>query len=54
MAPLAVLGGGTYVTGPLSLHATTNAEVVNRFLPDAVSVSATEIGSARVRIRPRG
>lgn len=32
MLPLALAGGGTFRTGPLSDHATTNASVIERFL----------------------
>jgi RNA 3'-terminal phosphate cyclase (ATP) len=32
LLPLAIAGGGSFVTGPLSLHATTNMDVIRRFL----------------------
>jgi RNA 3'-terminal phosphate cyclase (ATP) len=41
LVPLALGGGGAYVTGPLSLHTTTNIEVVRMFLP--VEVSTTQL-----------
>jgi RNA 3'-terminal phosphate cyclase (ATP) len=41
LVPLALGGGGSYVTGPLSLHTTTNIEVVRMFLP--VEVSTTQL-----------
>jgi RNA 3'-terminal phosphate cyclase (ATP) len=34
LIPMALAGGGAFATGPLSLHATTNIAVVQRFLPD--------------------
>lgn len=33
LIPLALAGGGTFVTMPLSLHATTNMRTIERFLP---------------------
>lgn len=32
LIPLALAGGGSYLTGPLSLHTTTNIEVIKKFL----------------------
>ena len=40
LLPLAVAGGGSFVTLPLSPHATTNIEVIKRFLPVEVSFAA--------------
>jgi RNA 3'-terminal phosphate cyclase (ATP) len=48
MLPMAIAGGGTFLTLPLSRHATTNAEVIGRFLP--VSVSAVRDGSGTCRV----
>jgi RNA 3'-terminal phosphate cyclase (ATP) len=44
MVPLALLAGGRYRATGLSRHATTNAAVVNAFLPDAVR---TEVDDER-------
>jgi RNA 3'-terminal phosphate cyclase (ATP) len=33
LIPLALAGRGSFVTGPLSLHAWTNMETIGRFLP---------------------
>jgi RNA 3'-terminal phosphate cyclase (ATP) len=33
LVPLALAGGGAFRTGPPSLHATTNAQLIERFLP---------------------
>lgn len=41
LVPLALAGGGSFVTGPLSLHTTTNVEVVKMFLP--VEITATHL-----------
>lgn len=38
LIPLALAGGGSYLTGPLSLHTTTNIEIVRRFLPVEITV----------------
>ena len=46
--PLALAGGGSFVTMPLMLHTTTNIEVVQMFLP--VKVSVTEMASSAARI----
>jgi RNA 3'-terminal phosphate cyclase (ATP) len=35
LIPLALAGGGIFRTGPLSLHTTTNMDVIKRFLPVA-------------------
>ncbi|MEO0660552.1 MAG: RNA 3'-terminal phosphate cyclase [Planctomycetota bacterium] len=52
MLPLALLAGGRFVTGPLSRHAATNAEVIDRFLPGAVSMGDAGAGrNLRVTVR---
>jgi RNA 3'-terminal phosphate cyclase (ATP) len=38
LIPLALAGGGSFVTTPLSSHATTNMDVVAMFLPRKFSV----------------
>ena len=40
LIPLA-LAGGAYTTGPLSLHTTTNIEVIKKFLP--VEITTTQL-----------
>lgn len=42
LIPLALAGGGAFVTGPLSMHSTTNLEVVRRFVRDA-TLTAREL-----------
>ncbi|KQQ90232.1 RNA 3'-terminal phosphate cyclase [Massilia sp. Leaf139] len=37
MLPMALAGGGAFTASTISLHATTNAEVIGRFLPVAIS-----------------
>jgi RNA 3'-terminal phosphate cyclase (ATP) len=41
LIPLALSGGGSFTTGPLSLHTTTNIEVVRKFLP--VHINTTQL-----------
>jgi RNA 3'-terminal phosphate cyclase (ATP) len=41
LIPLALGRGGSYTTGPLSAHTTTNIEVVKRFLP--VEITTTQL-----------
>jgi RNA 3'-terminal phosphate cyclase (ATP) len=48
---LALAGGGSFRTLPLSGHAATQIDVIRRFLP--VQIDVTEVGRAReVRVRP--
>jgi RNA 3'-terminal phosphate cyclase (ATP) len=42
LIPMAMAGGGSFTTGPLSRHATTNVEVIGRFLD--VSIDSSQIG----------
>ena len=41
LLPLALAGSGSFRTGPLSSHFTTNLETIRRFLPVAVRTEAT-------------
>ncbi len=51
MAPLAVLAGGEYrALGPSS-HSRTNANVIGRFLPGAVSLEPVDDGECLIRVR---
>jgi RNA 3'-terminal phosphate cyclase (ATP) len=40
LLPLALAGGGSFRTGPVTLHSTTNMEIIRRFLPVKFSVAA--------------
>lgn len=40
LLPMAIAGGGTYVCGPLSLHATTNIDTIKKFLDIEIRVEA--------------
>jgi RNA 3'-terminal phosphate cyclase (ATP) len=50
LIPLALGGGGSFTTGPLSLHTTTNIEVIKMFLE--VNITATQIdeGSWKIEV----
>ncbi|MBX7221358.1 MAG: RNA 3'-terminal phosphate cyclase [Blastocatellia bacterium] len=48
LLPLAVAGGGSFVTSVLSEHTTTNIEVIRRFL--AVHITVTELGKRSWKI----
>jgi RNA 3'-terminal phosphate cyclase (ATP) len=52
LIPLALAGGGSYLTGPLSLHTTTNIEIVRKFLP--VEITVEQRGSDVFAVRIRG
>ncbi len=41
LIPLALARGGSYTTGPLSLHTTTNVETIKKFLP--VEITTTQL-----------
>jgi RNA 3'-terminal phosphate cyclase (ATP) len=51
LLPLALAGGGAFRTMPLSLHATTNFEVIRRFLD--VSIDVTRISQTIVEVTVR-
>ncbi|MEO1535975.1 MAG: RNA 3'-terminal phosphate cyclase, partial [Planctomycetota bacterium] len=50
MLPLALAGGGGFRTGPLTDHATTNANVIESFLGVRVHTSAQEDATTQVRV----
>jgi RNA 3'-terminal phosphate cyclase (ATP) len=51
LIPLALAGGGSYLTGPLSLHTTTNIEIVKMFLD--VEINVMEVGGDVWKIEVR-
>ncbi len=67
MLPLALFSGGVYRCGQVTEHARTNAEVINLFLPGAVTIEpegalpgaatrpggSDRTGPALIRVRPR-
>ncbi|MFO7899644.1 MAG: RNA 3'-terminal phosphate cyclase [Planctomycetota bacterium] len=54
VVPLALAGGGSYRTVPLTEHARTNIEVVRAFLPVDVGVADAGDGTVVVEVRPAG
>ena len=52
MLPMALLAGGRYRTTRLTSHARTNAQVIERFLPGAVTVGDDGIVTVRGRRTP--
>lgn len=52
LLPMALAGGGAFRTGPLSRHCTTNAQVIERFLP--VKVHTEGSGQDPVTVRVMG
>ena len=50
LLPMALAGGGSFVTQPLSPHATTNVEVIRRFLPVSILVQPLSLKSVRVEV----
>jgi RNA 3'-terminal phosphate cyclase (ATP) len=54
LLPMALAGGGRFVTAAPSLHTTTNARVIERFLPVSVAMESRGAGRWEVSVRPRG
>jgi RNA 3'-terminal phosphate cyclase (ATP) len=52
LLPMALAGGGYFTTGPLSLHTTTNIEIIKKFLD--VSIGVRQVGEAQWEIRIEG
>lgn len=50
LLPMALAGGGSFFTAPLSLHARTNIEVLKLFLPVEVQVAPVSDRSVRVEV----
>jgi RNA 3'-terminal phosphate cyclase (ATP) len=48
LIPIALAGGGSYLTGALSLHTTTNIEIIQRFLD--VEIKSTQVSDDVWRI----
>lgn len=51
LIPLALAGGGSYTTVPLSLHTTTNIEIIKKFLP--VEISTARVGEKAWQVEVR-
>ncbi len=54
LVPMALAGGGRFLTGTPSPHTTTNAQVVARFLPVAISFRPAGSSQVEVRVEARG
>ena len=52
MLPMAISGGGAFRTGPLSNHASTNARVIELFLPVSVERHDEREGACCIEIGP--
>ena len=50
LLPLALAGGGAFASTGLSRHATTNIEVIQRFLPVRFETEPAEYGGTLVRV----
>ena len=50
LVPLALAGGGSFVTLPLSSHAQTNIDIVRRFLDLTFAVEPVGHGAVRVAV----
>lgn len=53
LLPMALAGGGSFVTLPLSSHATTNIEVIRMFLPVDITVKPLREAAVRVEVRKK-
>jgi RNA 3'-terminal phosphate cyclase (ATP) len=51
LIPLAISGGGSYLTGQPSLHTTTNVEIVKKFLGVAIEVTPESERTWKIEIR---
>jgi RNA 3'-terminal phosphate cyclase (ATP) len=50
LIPLALAGGGSYLTGPPSLHTTTNIEVIRKFLAVEITTTPVENGAWMIEV----
>jgi RNA 3'-terminal phosphate cyclase (ATP) len=48
LLPMSLAAGGAYLTGPLSLHSTTNIETIRQFLD--VPITVDEVARKQVRV----
>ncbi len=53
LIPMALAGGGSFVTSTASLHARTNADVIARFLPVRTSFTERDGGGWQVQVQPK-
>jgi len=53
LVPFALAGGGSYTTGPVSLHTMTNIEIIKKFLPVEISTQELMGGTWLIEVHPR-
>jgi RNA 3'-terminal phosphate cyclase (ATP) len=53
LVPMAVCAGGTFTTGPLTRHSTTNIEVIKRFIDVEIKVEESAKRLNTITVRPR-
>ncbi|HKD37160.1 MAG TPA: RNA 3'-terminal phosphate cyclase [Pirellulales bacterium] len=53
LLPMALAGGGSFVTMPITMHAQTNIETIRRFLDVEVTVGGVQSGGWLVRVAER-
>jgi RNA 3'-terminal phosphate cyclase (ATP) len=51
LIPLTLAGGGSYLTGPPSLHTTTNIEVIKKFIDAEITVKAVSGEMWKIEVR---
>ncbi len=53
LIPLALTGGGSFITGPLSLHTTTNIEVIRKFIDVEISITPLSNSTWKIEVNHR-
>ena len=51
LIPMALAGGGSFVTGPLSLHTMTNIEIIKTFLDVDIAITKSTAGNSLIEVR---
>lgn len=54
LIPMAIGAGGSFITGPLSLHTETNIDIIKRFLDVEIDVLAVTEKKNQIKIKKRG
>jgi RNA 3'-terminal phosphate cyclase (ATP) len=54
LLPMAMSGGGSFTTLPLTRHSSTNINIIRRFLPVTVDVTREDAHRCRVQISGAG
>jgi len=50
LIPLALGGGGSFTTGPLTLHTTTNLDIIKKFLDIDIAVTPSRNGNVVIKV----